>query len=138
LDLRRLLFKLKIAPSFDPRLTKDKLVAALGEALPHNAGMFRLSRLCLAASQAIANSDVADEALAQTVTRHRNGLQITWREELARTYQELPTLLFDATADLTILQSLLPGARLIANARAAIPAHVETMQVWDSLHPYTG
>lgn len=136
LDLRRLLRRLKIDPSLDPRLTGDALAASLGEALPHNAGLIRLSRLCLAASQAIGRSEAPDDALAQTVTRHRDGLQITWREERAEAYEGLPTLLCDATADLAILQALLPGSRLIADARAAIPSSVEIVQVWDSLHSY--
>jgi hypothetical protein len=136
--LRRLLLRLKVDPLIDPRLTGDELASSLGEALPHNAGVIRLSNLCLATAQAVASPDALDTAPAQTVTRHREGLQITWRKELAGTYEELPTLLCDATADLSVVQALLPGARLIADARAAMPENVEILQVWDSLHPYNG
>ena len=63
---------------------------------------------------------------------------IHWREELAKAYSGVPTLLLDATADLGIMQALISGTELLIEARARIPEAVEVIQVEDSLHPYAG
>ena len=33
---------------------------------------------------------------------------------------------------------LIPGTELLAEVRAVVPEPVEVIQVWDSLHPYSG
>lgn len=136
--MRRHLFSLLFWPDVDPALSGEALRNALAADRRHNGPLLRLTRLFHAVAQLLADESLPSDASVQTMLRHTDGFQIHWREQLAKAYTGVPTLLLDATANLGIMKALVPGTELLVQSRAIIPPAVEIVQVSNSLHPYSG
>ena len=113
-----------------------------------NDSITSLAHLARVAAQALAvttfdGTEYPDDALCPLITvvnavPEGTGLLLSWRKSVNRLRSNVTTLVLDATADLKMLQHWKPSATLIVDARAALPATVDVIQVRDSLCTYRG